>query len=118
MGVVRVNLLSVLAGLGLAATGCMHGQHHDYFGTPPIPHNTNAHIQVPPEGAVPREMAKITLPAYVIEAPDQLLIEVVQRVQVPDVDPGRSAPSRAWSGCRCRPSHRRPAGSRCVWTAR
>jgi polysaccharide export outer membrane protein len=32
-------------------------------------------------------MAKITLPAYVIEAPDQLLIEVVQRVQVPDVDP-------------------------------
>ena len=60
MGVVRVNLLSVLAGLGLAATGCMHGQHHDYFGTPPIPHNTNAHIQVPPEGAVPREMAKIT----------------------------------------------------------
>ena len=35
------------------------------------------HIAVPPPGAVPRELDKITLPPYVIEAPDQLTIEVV-----------------------------------------
>ncbi|MBY0460936.1 MAG: polysaccharide biosynthesis/export family protein, partial [Gemmataceae bacterium] len=37
-------------------------------------------------GAVPRELEKITLPPYVIEAPDQLLVEVVQRVKVPKLD--------------------------------
>jgi polysaccharide export outer membrane protein len=35
---------------------------------------------------VPRELEKVTLPPYVIEAPDQLLIEVIQRSQVPEVD--------------------------------
>jgi polysaccharide export outer membrane protein len=35
-------------------------------------------LDVPPPGAVPRELDKITLPPYVIEAPDQLLIEVIQ----------------------------------------
>ncbi len=79
----RGKLVFVVAGLILVATGCMHGAHHDYFGTPPMPTGSNAHIQVPPEGAVPRELVKITLPPYVIEAPDQLLIEVVQRSKIP-----------------------------------
>ena len=82
----RCKLLFVVAGLAMVATGCMHGSHAGYFGTPPMPNDANAHIQVPPEDAVPREMKKITLPPYVIEAPDQLLIEVVQRTKVPDFD--------------------------------
>jgi polysaccharide export outer membrane protein len=36
-------------------------------------------IEVPPPGAVPRELDKITLPPYVIEAPDTLLVEVILR---------------------------------------
>lgn len=40
-------------------------------------------IAVPPEGAVPRELSKVTLPPYVIEAPDTLIIQVVQRAKVP-----------------------------------
>jgi polysaccharide export outer membrane protein len=43
-------------------------------------------IAVPPEGAVPRELNKVTLPPYVIEAPDTLIIQVVQRAQVPQRD--------------------------------
>ena len=34
-------------------------------------------VQIPEPGAVPRELDKITLPPYVIEAPDVLTIEVV-----------------------------------------
>lgn len=34
-------------------------------------------INVPPPGSVPREMEKIVLPPYVIEAPDLLSVEVV-----------------------------------------
>ncbi|HEY1187392.1 MAG TPA: polysaccharide biosynthesis/export family protein [Gemmata sp.] len=79
----RRNQLFVVAGLLLTSAGCMHGAHGEYFGTPPMPSGSNAHIQVPPPGSVPRELDKIVLPPYVIEAPDQLLIEVVQRVKVP-----------------------------------
>lgn len=85
----RRNQLFVVAGLLLSAVGCMHGAHGDYFGTPPMPHGSNAHIQVPPSGAVPRELDKIVLPPYVIEAPDQLLIEVVQRGKVPKIVDGK-----------------------------
>ena len=70
-----------LAGIVLCAVGCMHGKH-GHFGH----EDAMAHISVPPPGAVPRELEKITLPPYVIEAPDQLLIEVIQRSQVPDLD--------------------------------
>ena len=41
-------------------------------------------IMVPPQGAVARELEKVTLPPYVIEAPDNLLIEVILRAKVPD----------------------------------
>jgi polysaccharide export outer membrane protein len=43
-------------------------------------------IAVPPSGAVPRELEKIVLPPYVIEAPDQLLIEVIMKGTFPDLD--------------------------------
>src|SRR5262249_51448573 len=36
-------------------------------------------IAVPPPGEVPTELGKITLPPYVIEAPDVLLVEVILR---------------------------------------
>ncbi len=85
-GARRCKTLFVVAALVLAPAGCMHGPHGGYFGTPPMPHDANAHIQVPPSGAVPRELEKITFPPYVIEAPDQLLIEVVQRAKVPQYD--------------------------------
>ena len=52
--------------------------HHGPMGPPDM----GATVAVPPSGAVPRELDKITLPPYVIEAPDQLLIEVVQRSMV------------------------------------
>jgi polysaccharide export outer membrane protein len=63
----------------LGTVGCVH-THHAQVGP------GDASAMVPPPGAVPRELDKITLPPYVIEAPDQLLIEVVQRSTVPDLD--------------------------------
>jgi polysaccharide export outer membrane protein len=83
----RRGQLFAVAGLVLSAVGCMHGSRGEYFGTPPMPHGSNAQIQVPPAGTVPRELEKITLPPYVIEAPDVLQIEVLQRSQVPDLPP-------------------------------
>jgi polysaccharide export outer membrane protein len=65
--------LSLLTMLGSA--GCTHpGQF--------CPSDEISQIVVPPEGAVPSELNKITLPPYVIEAPDQLLIEVVQQTSL------------------------------------
>jgi polysaccharide export outer membrane protein len=43
-------------------------------------------VAVPPPGAVPRELEKIVLPPYVIEAPDQLLLEVILKGQFPELD--------------------------------
>jgi polysaccharide export outer membrane protein len=86
----RLSGVALAAGLVFAATGCMndgsHGGLHGAFDPGHPPHDMTAQIAVPPEGAVPRELAKITLPPYVIEAPDQLLIEVIQRSKVPETD--------------------------------
>jgi polysaccharide export outer membrane protein len=60
-----------------SALGCVHTAHHG-------PADGAVAAAVPPPGAVPRELDKITLPPYVIEAPDNLLIEVVQRSTVTD----------------------------------
>ncbi len=46
----------------------------------------------PPPGTVPCELEKITLPPYVIEAPDVLLIEVVQQSTVVDANSPKDAP--------------------------
>lgn len=71
----------------LAAIGCVH-THQAQMG----PADGGALVAVPPSGAVPRELDKITLPPYVIEAPDQLLIEVVQRSTITDKDTNLQRP--------------------------
>ena len=63
----------------LGGAGC----HHARVG----PRDCAGTVAVPPAGAVPRELDKVTLPPYVIEAPDLLGIEVVQRAQVPVRNP-------------------------------
>lgn len=62
-----------------ASVGCVSGPHH--------PHGNPAVIAVPPPGSVARELDKMLLPPYVIEAPDLLSIEVVSILQVPETDP-------------------------------
>lgn len=61
-----------VVGAALAVTvGCAHvhpGDHRPAAAPP---------IAVPPPGAVPRELDKITMPPYVIEAPDVLQVEVI-----------------------------------------
>ncbi|MCE9563171.1 MAG: polysaccharide biosynthesis/export family protein [Planctomycetes bacterium] len=64
--------------LSLLGVGCHHT--HPEVG----PRGATAPIAVPPPGTVPVELQKIMLPPYVIEAPDQLLIEVIQRAPVED----------------------------------
>ena len=81
----RLGAMAIGAAL-FAAIGCVHTQHR--VG----PGDVGAMVAVPPPGAVPRELDKITLPPYVIEAPDQLLIEVVQRSTVTDKDTNRQVP--------------------------
>jgi polysaccharide export outer membrane protein len=73
----RIALVS-LAAVGITATGCVHDQAFIQSGGHPEPG-----ITVPAPGTVPVELAKVTLPAYVVEPPDQLLIEVVTITQEP-----------------------------------
>jgi polysaccharide export outer membrane protein len=71
---------TVLIGLVLLTplgAGCLHTDQQ--IG----PGDCSSLIAVPPPGTVPDELHKITLPPYVIEAPDELLIEVVQQGPVP-----------------------------------
>ena len=81
----RWGKLALAAVIALSAVGCMHGGQ-GHFGHGHMADDGMAHISVPPSGAVPRELEKITLPPYVIEAPDQLLIEVFQRARVPVIN--------------------------------
>ncbi|MCE9531044.1 MAG: polysaccharide biosynthesis/export family protein [Planctomycetes bacterium] len=58
-----LNVMSwLLAGIALAGVGC--------FG-----HEKNIFVP-PPPGVIPAELVKVSLPPYVIEAPDVLLVEV------------------------------------------
>lgn len=75
----------VAGALLLASVGCHHVAHNG-LGHRPVENDATSHVAVPPPGAVPRELDKIVLPPYVIEAPDQLLIEVIQRSKVPELD--------------------------------
>ena len=70
----RGTVMMLLIGLGLGSAGCVHTDGHMH------PQNAMAHV--PPPGAVPRELEKVTLPEYVIEPPDVLRIEAV--IRVPD----------------------------------
>ncbi len=76
----RVSLVALSTSLALAAVGCMHGPH----GFDRAQLGDGGPIAVPPSGAVPRELEKIAFPPYVIEAPDVLLIEVIQLSKVSD----------------------------------
>ena len=75
----RTHALAIGAAL-LAAVGCVH-THQAQMGPPDMGRSSRFL-----RGEVPRELDKITLPPYVIEAPDQFLIEVVQRSPVTDTD--------------------------------
>ena len=83
----RRSCVLILGAVLVAGVGCIH-THKAQVG----PDFGGAHVAVPPPGAVPRELDKITLPPYVIEAPDQLLIEVVQRSVVTNKDTGLQEP--------------------------
>jgi polysaccharide biosynthesis/export protein len=48
------------------------------------PHRGGPQVTAPPIGSIPTELVKVTLPPYVIEPPDQLLIEVVNILEDPD----------------------------------
>jgi polysaccharide export outer membrane protein len=76
----------LLGAMFLALVGCVHTTPGPVGpdGGPGAPGNPA--YAVPPPGTVPVELQKIVLPPYVIEAPDQLLIEVIQRSQVPELD--------------------------------
>src|SRR6266851_9420029 len=41
------------------------------------------HVSSAPEGDVPRELDKVTLPPYVIEPPDTLIIDAIRLVPLP-----------------------------------
>ncbi|QJW96723.1 polysaccharide biosynthesis/export family protein [Frigoriglobus tundricola] len=58
----------------------------------PVPAPAPPAPALAPAGSVPRELSKIALPPYVIEAPDLLLVEVIQRR--PEVETGRVASGR------------------------
>ncbi len=77
--ILQVRMVSIaVVLLLLTGVGCFHAHPlHSSFadGAPPI--------AVPPAGTVPVELKKITLPPYVIEAPDNLLIQVFRRARVP-----------------------------------
>ncbi|HSQ55933.1 MAG TPA: polysaccharide biosynthesis/export family protein [Gemmata sp.] len=85
------RIIAVAIGAALLSLGGGVGCHHAAFHQTG-PTDMGPGVFVPPQGAVPRELDKITLPPYVIEAPDQLLIEVVQRSTVPDPDTKQPRP--------------------------
>lgn len=79
----RIRSGIVAAGLWLGcATGCMSTDPYTGPKTLGLPPGA----AIPPSGMVPRELEKIPLPPYVIEAPDQLLINVITVTEEEDVD--------------------------------
>ena len=95
LGRARIALLLALMGVLAAATGCQT------FGRPQ--NNTKQQVmldaQCPPTdpGRMPaKELAKVTLPPYVIEPPDILLIDALRPVQIlrPRSPPRRPRPAR------------------------
>ena len=84
-GKLRRLVLAFAACGGLSAAGCLGGGAGLH---PPA-------VVVPPPGAVPRELDKVTMPEYVIEPPDVLLIEgtiVSPPEDNPDYKPGSKEP--------------------------
>ncbi len=81
-------MVLALGAMLLAGTGCLHTQRgigpQGYDAAHAGAHGTMPPIAVPPPGTVPTELGKISLPPYVIEAPDNLLIEVVLESEIED----------------------------------
>ncbi len=78
--VIRLAGLGVLLGM---SEGCATLINEFYSHTPPhLPDPQNA-PPVPPSLAPPRELAKISLPAYRIEPPDVISIEMLKMVPIP-----------------------------------
>ena len=79
----RWAAVAVLAGLGFGLVGCVHTANHTVGHQPSgdIVYHESPAMMASPAG-VPRELAKVTLPEYVIEPPDVLRIEAV--IRVPD----------------------------------
>jgi polysaccharide biosynthesis/export protein len=75
--------LPLLAGLAALSAGCMHHR------APAVP--------VPAPGEVPRELTKVTLPPYVVEPPDVLIIEVRESKEafVDPIDSTKITPAQA-----------------------
>lgn len=71
-----IHLLAFL-GLCLGLSGCRTCP------TCPTPSDASVSPDIKPEPNAPRELKKVTLPAYVIEAPDILLIDAVSIVPKP-----------------------------------
>ncbi len=92
----RWAMAAVIGAAVLAGPGCFHtnqgivGPEPMVMGSPPTP----PPIAVPPEDAVPRELSKRVLPPYVIEAPDTLLIEVIQQGKFPIPSPDPTKPGQ------------------------
>lgn len=84
----RWAAMLVLAGAALSGTGCMHGANYH-----PGPRQAPL-IAVPPPGAVPAELGKVTLPEYVIEPPDVLRIEAYLRAPKDENGEGKDPKER------------------------
>lgn len=88
----RCSWRSVLAvfpvAMLLGSVGCIHNQRgmapQGYDAVHAGAHSGMPPIAVPPPGTVPTELSKANLPPYVIEAPDNLLIEVVIESEIED----------------------------------
>jgi len=83
--------LVALATVGLAAAGCVHDQPYAYGAGKQM-------INVPPPGTMPAELGKVTLPPYVVEPPDQLLIEIVTITPTPILDEATKKPQKDAEG--------------------
>src|SRR5262245_10578017 len=68
----RKSVLVVLAAVAIGASGC--AGHRGYS---PVLCPNDIGSMPGADPSVPRELSKVTLPPYVIEPPDRLLIEVV-----------------------------------------
>src|SRR5438105_821035 len=73
--------LALAVALALAGAGCVTS------GSYTAKHEPEPVAVLPPPGTVPTELNKVTLPAYVIEPPDVLLVEVYMPPQDPAKGP-------------------------------
>jgi len=79
---IRRIAVGLAAAVGFVALGCTNpGQRRE----------ANAAVQMPAAGSIPTELAMISLPEYVIEPPDVLVINAVIRNPAKKADPEKPA---------------------------